>query len=216
MSAIRFLAASLPGASRYLSLAAAAMAPLMSPFSRGLPKASPRSRKCFVYGIPLTTAPTSTSCSTISGWSNVKLIEISRRASCPQSLHVLVLDDPGRRRDRRLHNIREWLPEIFRTLADRTGWCESACKSPATRRPTQRNAERHHGPTRPSEVLSHILRSTASPHPPLGKILAAACFALAPEHRRPTPLLTKRLPQPILVSLSFSLAPDLIQLDAPR
>ena len=56
MSAIRFLAASLPGAVRYLSLAEAAMAPLISPFSSGLPKASPRSRKCFVYGIPPTSA----------------------------------------------------------------------------------------------------------------------------------------------------------------
>jgi hypothetical protein len=146
----------------------------------------------------------------------VKLIEILRRASCQQSPHVLVSDDAGLRRDRLLHNIRERLPEIVRTLADRTGWRESVYRSPATHRPTLRNAKRRHAPTRPCEARSHILRNTASPHPPLGTILVAERFAPALEHSRPMPLLTKRLPQPIPVSLSFSLTPNLILLDGPR
>jgi hypothetical protein len=45
ISIMRFLAASLPGAIKYLSWDAAAIAPCTSPFSSGLPKALPRSRK---------------------------------------------------------------------------------------------------------------------------------------------------------------------------
>ena len=61
-SAMRLFADSFPGAIKYLSREAAAIAPFTSPFSKGLPNTSPRSRKCFEYGMPPTTAPINTNC----------------------------------------------------------------------------------------------------------------------------------------------------------
>src|SRR5262249_43060919 len=131
-----------------------------------------------------------------------------RHANCPQWSRVLVLGDAGSRLDRPLHNILEWRLEIVRTLADHSGWCENACRTRATRSPTRRSAKRHHAPTQQPDELSHILRSTASPRPPLRKTLVGVSFALVLEHCRPMPPQTKRLPQRIAFSSSCTVLPN--------